>query len=95
MLPGNAPDNLGALELVEQSEINADVPVVEAMGTPPTATAAPAQVFAYAGRKLVARVPGRPNRKHFPEEDFTIDLAVGTCTCPAGQVTVKRRGRVR
>ena len=53
------------------------------------------QVFAYAGRKLVARVPGRPNRKHFPEEDFTIDLAVGTCTCPAGQVTVKRRGRVR
>ena len=43
VLPGNAPDNLGALELVEQSEINADVPVVEAMGTPPTATAAPAR----------------------------------------------------
>ena len=32
VLAGNAPDNLGALELVEQSEINADVPVVEAMG---------------------------------------------------------------
>ena len=43
VLPGNAPDNLGALELVEQSEINADVPVVGAMGTPPTATAAPAR----------------------------------------------------
>ena len=41
VLPGNAPDNLGALELVEQSEASADVAVVEAMGTPPTATAAP------------------------------------------------------
>ena len=32
VLPGNAPDNLGALELVEQSEASAGVPVVEAMG---------------------------------------------------------------
>ena len=40
-----------------------------------------------AGRKLVARVPGRPDRKHFPKDDFVIDLAAGSCTCPAGQVT--------
>ena len=32
VLPGNAPDNLGALELVEQSEASAGVPVSEAMG---------------------------------------------------------------
>ena len=32
VLPGNAPDNLGALELVEQSEANTGVPVQEAMG---------------------------------------------------------------
>ena len=32
VLPGNAPDNLGALELVEQSEANTGVPVLEAMG---------------------------------------------------------------
>ena len=32
VLPGNAPDNLGALELVEQSEASADAPVVETMG---------------------------------------------------------------
>ena len=32
VLPGNAPDNLGALELVEQSEANTGVPVAEAMG---------------------------------------------------------------
>ena len=32
VLPGNAPDNLGALELVEASEYNTGVPVEEAMG---------------------------------------------------------------
>ena len=35
----------------------------------------------------MARVPGRPDRKHFPKDDFVIDLAAGSCTCPAGQVT--------
>ena len=32
VLPGNALDNLGALELVEQSEASAGVPVVESIG---------------------------------------------------------------
>ena len=32
VLPGNAPDNLGSLALVEQSEANTGVPVEEAMG---------------------------------------------------------------
>ena len=45
------------------------------------------QTFADAGRTLIARVPGRPNRSHFPKEDFRIDLESGSCTCPAGQVT--------
>ena len=45
------------------------------------------QAFADAGRRLVAKVPGRPDRKHFPKDDFVIDLAAGSCTCPAGQVT--------
>ena len=45
------------------------------------------QTFAEAGRQLVARAQGRPNRKHFPKDDFVIDLAAGSCTCPAGQVT--------
>ena len=87
LLPGNAPDNLGALELVEQSEANAGVPVVEAMGDTAYGDGGTRQGFVDAGRKLVARVPGRPNRKHFPKEDFIIDLVAGTCTCPAGQVT--------
>ena len=70
VLPGNAPDNLGALELVEQSEANTGVPVQEAMGDAAYGDGATRQTFADVGRKLVARVPGRPDRKHFPKDDF-------------------------
>ena len=87
VLPGNAADNLGALELVEQSEASADVAVAEAMGDTAYGDGGTRQAFADAGRKLVARVPGRPNRKCFPKEHFVIDLAQGSCTCPAGQIT--------
>ncbi len=86
VLPGNAPDNLGSLELVEASESNTGVTVEEAMGDADTR-----QTFADAGRTLVARAPGRPNRKHFPKEDFHIDLEAGSCTCPAGNVTWRIR----
>ena len=87
VLPGNAPDNLGALELVEQSEANTGVPVAEVLGDAAYGDGGTRQAFADAGRTLIARVPGRPNRTHFPKEDFRIDLEAGTCTCPAGQVT--------
>ena len=87
VLPGNAPDNLGSLELVEASEANTGVPVEEAMGDAAYGDGNTRQAFADAGRTLIARVPGRPNRTHFPKEDFVIDLAAGSCTCPAGQVT--------
>ena len=85
VLPGNAPDNLGALELVERSEANTGVPVEEALGD--AAYGDTRQAFADAGRTLIARVPGRPDKAHFPKEDFLFDLAAGTCTCPAGNVT--------
>ena len=35
----------------------------------------------------VAKAPGRAERKHFPKNDFHLDLAEGSCICPAGQVT--------
>ena len=87
VLPGNAPDNLGALELVEQSEAITGSAVEEAMGDAAYGDGGTRQTFAEAGRQLVARVPGRPDRKHFPKDDFHLDLAAGSCTCPAGQVT--------
>ena len=87
VLPGNAPDNLGALELVERSEASTGAPVDEAMGDAAYGDGGTRQTFADAGRRLVAKAPGRPNRKHFPKNDFHLDLAAGSCTCPAGQVT--------
>ena len=87
VLPGNAPDNLGALELVEQSEAITGSAVEETMGDAAYGDGGTRQTFAEAGRQLVARVPGRPDRKHFPKDDFHLDLAAGSCTCPAGQVT--------
>ena len=87
VLPGNAPDNLGALELVERSEANTGVPVEEALGDAAYGDGDARQAFADAGRTLIARVLGRPNKTHFPKEDFLIGLEAGTCTCPAGNVT--------
>ena len=87
VLPGNAPRWSGALELVEQSEASTGSVAEEAMGDPAYGDGGTRQTFAEAGRQLVARVPGRPERKHFPKDDFHLDLVSGSCTCPAGQVT--------
>ena len=91
VLPGNAADNLGALELVEEMlslpKYNIGVPVQEAMGDAAYGDGGTRQAFADAGRRLVARVPGRPDRQRFPKDDFVIDLAAGSCTCPAGRLT--------
>jgi hypothetical protein len=85
VLPGNASDNTGALELVEQSEENTGIEVEET--TSDCAYGGTRQAFAEAERILVAKVPGRPNKAYFPKEDFNIDLEAGTCTCPVGKVT--------
>ena len=74
VLPGNAPDNLEALELVERSEANTGVPVEETLADAAYGDGDTRLAFADAGRTLIARVPGRPNRKHFPKDDFRIDL---------------------
>ena len=87
VLPGNAPDHLGALELVEQSEASTGSVAEEAMSDAAYGDGGTRQTFAEAGRQLVARVPGRPERKHFPKDDFHLDLVSGSCTCPAGNVT--------
>lgn len=87
VLPGNAPDNTGALELVKQSEDNTGIEVEETIGDCAYGDGATRQAFVDDERTLVAKVPGRPSKTHFPKEDFHIDLEAGTCTCPAGKVT--------
>ncbi len=94
VLPGNAPDAQGALQLVAQSEWHTGGSVTATIADAAYRVGHTRQQFADAGRTLIAKVPKRPARTHFPKEDFQIDLAAGTCTCPAGQVTstVRRRG---
>jgi hypothetical protein len=87
VLPGNAPDNLGALELVEQSEKNAEMEVEETIGDTAYGDGITRQIFNDAGRRLIAKVPKRPQKAHFPKEDFIIDLEKGKCMCPAGHST--------
>ncbi|TAK29456.1 MAG: IS1182 family transposase [Chloroflexota bacterium] len=85
VLAGNAPDNEHALELVKQTEENAQVEVDETIGDCAYGDGTTRQAFADAGRKLVAKVPDRPHSGQIPKEDFRIDLKTKTCTCPADQ----------
>ncbi|MEK7777065.1 MAG: IS1182 family transposase, partial [Chloroflexota bacterium] len=87
VLAGNAPDNSEALQLVEETEENTGLTVEETIGDCAFGDGGTRQEFAEADRKLVAKVPGRPNLDHFPKEDFAIDLELGACTCPGGQDT--------
>ena len=91
VLAGNAWDNVGALELVEQSEASAGVPVVEAMGDTAYGDGGTRQEFADAGRKLVARVPDHPDRQRFPKDDFVIDLAAGSLHLSGGTAHPQHR----
>ena len=89
VLPGNASDNVGALELVERSEEGTVSAVEETIGDAAYGDGGTRQTFADAGRTLIAKLPRRPDSKRFPKEDFEIDLESGTCTCPAGHTTSK------
>ena len=89
ILPGNASDNVGALELVERSEESTMSAVEETIGDAAYGDGGTRQAFADAGRTLIAKLPRRPDSKRFPKEDFKIDLESGSCTCPAGHTTSK------
>ncbi len=89
VLAGNAPDHEQALQLVEQAEANADVMVEETVGDCAYGNTETRQLFAEAGRRLVAKVASRRGGTQFPKEDFRIDLETMSCTCPAGQQTQK------
>jgi transposase len=85
VLPGNAQDHEQALALVEQSEANTGCAVDETHADGAYGDGETRQVFAEAGRRLVAKVPAEQNGGRFTKGDFTLDLVVGTCTCPGGQ----------
>ena len=92
ILPGNAADAGQALALVEQTEENTACQVEQTMADCAYGSGATRQAFEAAGRPLAAKVPAMSNRGRYPKTDFTIDLEAGSCTCPAGQVSVDVRG---
>jgi hypothetical protein len=87
VLAGDAPDDQGALNIIEQAETNADCPVEETIGDCAYGNAATRQAFAATGRELIAKVPREVNRGLFPKSAFKIDLEGDTITitCPANQ----------
>jgi hypothetical protein len=87
VLPGNAPDNEKALDLVEASEENTGLKANETVGDCAYGDGQTRQEFADANRALVAKVPSRGCRDQISKDAFHIDLDEMSCTCPAGQTT--------
>lgn len=83
---GHAPDARGALALVDQSEENTSLPVTEVIADTAYGDGRPRQAFVDSRRTLHNHVPKWPNRSRFPKQDFVIDLALLSYTCPADQV---------
>lgn len=95
VLPGNAPDHDEALAVVEATEASTGCQVEEVIGDCAYGDGGTRQAFADAGRQLIAKVPAATNRGFFPKAQFSIDVAAGTCTCPAGEVTRDQRAHRR
>lgn len=87
VMPGNAPDGYGALELVRQAEQNAALAADRVIGDCAYGDGNTRRNFHDSGYDLFARLPGRPRSDCFLKQDFRIDLEAMTCTCPAGQQT--------
>ena len=66
VLPGNAPDAQGALQLVAQSEQYTGLRVTAAIADAAYGDGHTRQQCAAAGRTLIAKVRKRPTRTHFP-----------------------------
>jgi transposase len=87
ILPGNAHDSEQALDLVTQSEENAQATVDETVGDGAYGLGPTRQAFADQQRTLIAPVPSSGQGKVFSKDVFAIDPAARTCCCPAGHVT--------
>ena len=93
VLPGNAPDAEGALDLVSESEHNMGGRVCETVADATYGDGETRRQFAEAEWTLVAKVPKLPRSPYFTKQDFHIDLEAGRCTCPTGAVTTRRLHR--
>ena len=85
LLPGNAGDAADLKPFVEQVEANTGQAVGESVGDCAYGGGETRREFADAARVLLAKSPQPSTRGElFPKRAFTLDLAAGTVTCPAG-----------
>ena len=84
VLPGNASDNVGALELVERSEEGTVSAVEETIGDAAYGDGGTRQSFADAGRTLIAKLPRRPDSKRFSQGGLRDRPGVGHLHLPRG-----------
>ena len=90
VLPGDAGDASGALELVNQVESNTGMKVAESTGDCAYGGGPTRKAFYDADRVLLAKVPQDSSPKGlYTKSAFAIDLENNTVTCPAGQTTSK------
>lgn len=90
VIPGNAGDATGALDLVEQAESNTGTDVSESLGDCAYGGGETRAEFADCGRKLIAKVPmEKSNGEFFPKSAFALDLENNTVMCHAGETVDK------
>jgi len=89
VLPGNAPDNTDALELVQETSRNTGCEVAKVIGDCAYGDGATRREFKEHGCELVVKVPRGGKPGYYAKGDFKIDLKHDCVTCPAGQTTRK------
>lgn len=86
VLPGNAADATGALDLVRDAGENTDCPVDQAVGDCAYGNPETRIEFAEARIEMIAKTPTCSNSTGLlPKSAFRIDLDANTVTCPQGQ----------
>ena len=89
---GNAGDGEGAAPLLSQVKTTEGIEVETLLADMAYSDGDVREAIEARGTELVAKVPPVTNSGRFPKTDFTIDLTVGTVTCPAGQTTLRPGG---
>ena len=84
VLPGNASDNVGALELVERSEEGTVSAVEETIGDAAYGDGGTRQAFADAGRTLIAKLPPTPGQQALSQGGLRDRPGVGHLHLPRG-----------
>ena len=91
VIPGDAPDATGVLDLTKQAEANSDANIMLTLGDCAYGSGAHRQEFADAERELLSKVPAEAARDTFPKSAFDIELPapgksleLTQVTCPSG-----------